>query len=211
MSRLQRHAAWAWLVVLVVGVLVAAALRLGPERTGVPSSAAATDTDGFVPGEPGTLAATAQRVHNLQIQVSRVREQLAAVQTEADDRRQRIAAIDALLSEDGYAECPAFLQEDNTVRALQKIIREAAGATRPDSSGEERLSTAAAVARERLRSKLSVMRDQFLEEAADQDAQAEVLRQQVRQQTEEVEYLQRVMQQELDRSTSAAATPPSGD
>ena len=209
MSRLQRHVAWAWLVVLAVGVLVAAALRLGSDQMTVPATASATDTEGFVPGGPGSLAATAQRVRLLQMQISKLREQLSAVQTEAEDRHVQIAAIDTLLAEDVYTECPPFLQEDNTVRALQKIIREA-GSAQPDG-GEERLSTAAAVARERLRSKLEAMRDQLSEEAANQEEQANLLRQQVRQQVDEVEHLLRVMQQELDRAAPAAGTSASGD
>jgi|WetSurMetagenome_2_1015567.scaffolds.fasta_scaffold230640_1 hypothetical protein len=203
MSRLQRHATWAWLIVLILGLLVAAAMRLGPGQVTAPASASPTDTDGA-----GALAATAQRVRLLQLEISRLREQLSSVQSEADNRRDHIAAIDAMLAEDAYADCPPFLQEDSTVRALQKIIHEA-GSMVPD--GEERLSTAAAVARERLRSRLQAMRDQFSEEADNQDERADLLRQRLHGETGEVEHLQQVMQEELDRTASPSPTTSAGE
>jgi hypothetical protein len=206
MSRFQRHVAWAWLVALAAGMVVVAALRLGPDNSGSPSEAVG-DAGNVVPGPSGALAATAQRLRLLQMQVTRLREQMAAVQAEATDRHERLAAIDGLLCDESYTECPPFLQEDTTFRALQKIVREAAGSPTPAAGGEERLSTAAAVARERLRAKLELMRDQLTQEASDLDTQTDLLRLRLHSQAEEVEHLQALMQDQLQSDPGSSPVP----
>jgi hypothetical protein len=180
-------------------------MRLGPGQPGIPGTASATDGD--IPGNSSALSATARRVKLLESQVSRLREKLSAIQTESDDRRVRIAAIDAMLAEDAYVDCPPFLQEDSTVRALQKIICEAGSVT---PYGEERLSTAAAVARERLRSKFQALRDQYSEEADNLDEQAGALNQRVHTEVIEVEHLQQVIREELEH-TAASTTATSAN
>jgi hypothetical protein len=62
------------------------------------------------------------------------------------------------------------------------------------------------VARERLRGKLELLRDQINQEVADLGAQADTLRQRLRVQSEEVEHLQLLMQRELD-----SLAPPASD
>jgi hypothetical protein len=205
MSWLQRHAVWAWLVALVAGVVLVAAMRLPPERgTGPVPASAYDDLNAELSGD---LAAIARRARLLQIQGGRLREQLTDLRTEAGERRDHIAVINEMLIGDSYAECPPFLQEDTTFRALQRIIREASGTSGFPDSGEKQLDTAAAVARERLRGKMELLRDQLKREAADLDARAEATRRQLGIQSEEAERLQQLMQEELNRRPPSQPDP----
>jgi hypothetical protein len=205
MSWLHRHSAWAWLMFLVVGIIVVAAMRLAADRSSGPISASAYENTG-TSDQPEDLAATARRMRLLQLQAGRLRDQLCSLQASAAERRERLAVVEEMLSENSFTDCPAFLQEDSTFRVLQKIVREAADSGLPANGGEPRLSTAATVARERLRGKLELLRDQINQEVADLEAQADTLRQRLRVQSEEVEHLQLLMQRELDN-----LAPPASD
>jgi hypothetical protein len=206
-SSLKRHATWLWLAALVVSVALVATLRMESGPSGLPPKAATADTSGVVAAGPNDLAAIARRLQLLQGRSAQVREQLATLQTEGATRRQQIAALDAMLAADSFTECPSFLSEDTTVRAFQKIIREAASATGPDESDHDRLNTAATVARERLRGKLEVRRDQLSREAADLNTQSEDLRQRLRIQSEEIDLLDRQVREELQNRSSSPAAP----
>jgi chromosome segregation ATPase len=195
---LQRHAKWAWPIALVVGVLLVVGLRVWPGGSPRRASSDAQASD---------LASAARRIRFLQDQVNRTRQQLVSLQTEAAARRGRVAALDEMLATDSLAECPPFLRDDTTVRALQKIVREAADSTAAGTPGHDRLDTAASVARERLRSKLDALRDQLGREAADLDAQAETLRQRLQILTGEVEQLQRDIRRELQGRAGRPGEP----
>jgi hypothetical protein len=203
MAWLERHSTWIWAVSIVAGIVVVLGVRVASEHP-TPSTAGTRlwrvpdgPSRGVITGESSDLATAARRARVLQDQVGQMRQELASLQTEAITRRQRIAAINEMLAGDSYTDTPVFLREDTTVRALQKIIREAAGSPDPSATQQDRLSTAATVARERLRAKLEALREQLAGEASDLDARAESLRQRVRLQSEEAERLQREMQKEL--------------
>jgi FtsZ-binding cell division protein ZapB len=172
-------------------------MRFLPGWPARPAPGLAGPTSGVVTGESGDLAAAARRIRLLQEEVDRMRDELANLQTEASARRGQVAALDGMLVRDSLTEAPAFLREDTTVRALQQIMREAAEAPGDGAREHDRLSTAATVARERLRSKLESLRDQLTREAAELDAQAEALRLRVRLRSEELESLQHQVQREL--------------
>jgi hypothetical protein len=55
------------------------------------------------------------------------------------------------------------------------------------------------------------MRDQFSEEADNQDERADLLRQRLHGETGEVEHLQQVLQEELDRTASPSPTTSAGE
>jgi hypothetical protein len=200
----QRHSAWAWLMALVVGIVVVAALRLSSDRSAGPLPVSAFESGD---GEPGDLAAVAQRMQLLQAQVGNLREQISTLQAGIDERRQRIATLDETLFDDTFNDVPEFLQEDNRLRALQKTIREAAQSSDTAVEGEPRLSTAATVARERLRGKLELTRDQLTQEAAHLEAQADTLKRRLRLQSDEVEHLQQLMCQKLHDPPAAPPDP----
>ena len=207
MSSLKGHTPWLWLAALVISAVLVAILRVESGPAGPPPRADPADTSGVVAAGPNNLAAIAQRLQLIQGRAVQVREQLATLQTEGATRRQQIAALDAMLAADSFTECPPFLSEDTTVRALQQIIREAASATSPDESDHDRLNTAATVARERLRGKLEVRRDQLSRETADLNTQSEDLRQRLRIQSEEIDRLDRQVREELQNRSSSPASP----
>ena len=200
MLSLRRRAVWAWPAVLVAGLGLILVFRLvdGPSRSS--ASSPAGGSSGVVAGEPSDLAAAARRLRLLQAQVSQTRDQLAALQTQARGIRQQIITLDEMLAGDSLTDSPGFLRDDTSVRALQKIIREAASSP-ATSDKPDRLGTAAVVARERLRSKLESLREHLTHEAAALDAQSDALRQRLRLQSDEVEHLQRQVQKELKSST----------
>ena len=200
MTWLRRHAAWAWPAMLVAGLALVVAIRLGSEWANPQASTAATESQGLVVGDSDPLAAAGRRLRLLQQETGQIRDQLAAIQNDVTVRREQAAAIDEMLSAGRLTDCPPFLQEDTTVRALQKIIREATASDGPETTVQGPLSTAAAVARQRLRRKLEVLRDQRLQESAGLDAQAETLRAQLRLQTQELQRLQNEVQRQLQQS-----------
>jgi len=162
---------------------------------------------GVVAGDADDLASTARRIRVLKELVGRMREQFTAVQARTSTCRQQVAALDEMLASDRLTDCPAFLREQTTVRALQKIIREATGSEDPSARDQDRLNTAAVVARERLRTKLQVLRDQLTEEATRLETQAATLRQQLTVQTAELETLQREARRQLQSRSAAGLTP----
>jgi hypothetical protein len=207
MLSLRRRAVWAWPAVLVAGLGLILVFRLVDGPSGSSAASPAGGSSGVVAGEPSDLAAAARRIRLLQAQVSQTRDQLAALQTQARNIRQQIITLDEMLAGDSLTDSPGFLRDDTSVRALQKIIREAASS--PATSDEpDRLGTAAVVARERLRSKLESLREQLTHETAALDAQSGALRQRLRLQSDEVEHLQRQVQKEL--KSSALPPPTSG-
>jgi len=196
MSWLKRHAAWIWPASLATGAALVLLLRLVPGWPAHPASGTAGEQSGVVSGASSNLAAAARQLRMLQEQVGRTRDQLAAFHAETSSRRQRIATLDEMLAGDSMTDCPPFLREDTAVRALQTIIREASGPA-SGAGGRDQLNTAATVARERLRSKLELLRDQLLREIADFDARSEVLRARLTQESEDVERIRRQIQREL--------------
>jgi hypothetical protein len=204
---LQSHAKLAWPVALVVGVLLVVGARLWPGWTPCPARSDSIAGSGVVAGQASDLASAARRIRFLQEQINRTRQQLVSIQTDAAGRRGHVAALAEMLATDTLTECPPFLRDDTTVRALQKVVREAAESTTVGDAGRDRLNTAASVARERLRSKLDALRQQLTREAAGLDTQAEALRQRLHLLCGEVEQLQRDIQRELQGRTTRQADP----
>jgi len=197
MSRLRRQMAWAWPVVLVAGLLLVAAIRVGSDWADVPAPTLATETEGIVAGRSDDLAAAARRIRLLQDRSGDTRRRLVALQSEVASKRQQMATLDAMLAADRLTDCPAFLRKQTTVRALQKIIREAADSGVTEAADQNRLDTAAAVARERLRRKFEAIRSQLADEVGHLDAQAAALRKQLRLETADLERLRRRVERQL--------------
>ena len=210
---LRRHAAWAWPAVLVAGLLGVVAIRIWSGWSEEAMTPMATETEGVIVGESDGLAALARRIRDLQDTSGETRGRLSVLQKDVGARRQHVATLDAMLASDRLTDCPAFLRQQTTVRALQKIIREAADSPRPERGDQSLLSTAAAVARERLRGKLTMLRHQLLEEIADLESQTATLRQRLHLQTTELQRLQRQVRQDLQSRSSfrlpAAHSPTS--
>ena len=214
MSWLRRHATWLWLAALAVSAALGASLRPESGRPAAPSLSAPGGTNYAASAGPGDLAQVARQCQLVQARVVQMREQIDGLQTESAARRRQVAALDETLIAGSFDDCPSFLSEDATVRAFQRIIREAEGETDRAAPDHDRLNMAAAVARERLRTKFEAMRDQLVRVADDLDARAEELKARLHTQTAEVERLDwQVRQMLLDRSGSATtdgASPARG-
>lgn len=209
MSWLRRHAAWIWPALLVTGLVLVALTRLWSGWAGRPESTMGAEVHGVVTADANDLAAIARRIRTLQEERSRTREQFTALAARAADCRQHVAALDDMLASGRLTECPVFLREETTVRALQKIIREASGSEAAGQPAESQLSTAGAVARERLRARLEALRDQLRAETATLDARTEALRLELDLQATQIEALQgnvleRLQGHARDRSAPAA-------
>ena len=207
MSWFRQHAVWIWPASLMAGLVLIAVVRVWSGWASNPVTSLGAEGTGVVAGDADDLASTARRIRVLKELVGRMREQFTAVQARTSTCRQQVAALDEMLASDRLTDCPAFLREQTTVRALQKIIREATGSEDPSARDQDRLNTAAVVARERLRTKLQVLRDQLTEEATRLETQAATLRQQLTVQTAELETLQREARRQLQSRSAAGLTP----
>lgn len=207
MSWLRRHGVWAWPLLLAAGLAFVAAVRLWPGWASRPVSSLASEGGGVVAGDRADLAASARRLRTLQDETGRTREQLAAVQAEAVAIQEQVAILDEMLLTDRLTFCPDFLRDQTTVRALQKIMREAADTAPPQAADQNNLSTAAAVARERLRAKLEALRDQLADRTTALDQQAADLRQRLLLETTELQQLQRKVDLELQSRAASRAAP----
>jgi len=207
MSWLKGHAPMIWPAAVLAALGLVVLIRLGSGWTdGTPASAGG-DRGGVVTAAPDSLA-TARRIRLLEDEAGRTREQLASVQTETSIRQERVTVLDEMLASDSLTDCPGFLKDETTVRALQKIIREASDTSRPSEDNPSRLNTAATVARERLRQKLNGLRDQLNQELGKLESQAGVLRQQLRAQTEALDVLQRqIRRQDQSRAVQHSTGP----
>jgi hypothetical protein len=207
MSWLKGHAPMIWPAAVLAALGLVVLIRLGSGRTdGTPASADG-DRGGIVTAAPDSLA-TARRLRLLEDEAGRTREQLASVQTESSIRQERVAVLDEMLATDSLTDCPGFLKDETTVRALQKIIREAADTSHPADDNPSRLNTAATVARERLRQKLNGLRDRLNQELGKLESQAQVLRQQLRAQTEALDVLQRQIHRQSQSRAVQHSTGP---
>ena len=207
MSWLKGHAPMIWPAAVLAALGLVVLIRLGSGWTdGTPASAGG-DRGGVVTAAPDSLA-TARRIRLLEDEAGRTREQLASVQTETSIRQERVTVLDEMLASDSLTDCPGFLKDETTVRALQKIIREASDTSRPSEDNPSRLNTAATVARERLRQKLNGLRDQLNQELGKLESQAGVLRQQLRAQTEALDVLQRQIRRQGQSRAVQHSTGP---
>jgi len=208
MSWLRRYVAWAWPVVLLAGLLAVTAVRIGSGWGSGPRPTLGMETDGIVAGRSDDLAAVARRVGLLQEESGETRRRLAALQGAVASKRQQAATLGAMLASDRLTDCPAFLRKQTTVRALQKIIREATDTGMTEAADENRLDTAAAVARERLRRKLEAIRSEWADDITRLDARAAALRKQLHLETSELERLRREVRRQLQGRTPARPAAP---
>lgn len=207
MSWLRQHAAWIWPASLLIGLILVALVRIWSGWAGRPQSSMGAEAHGVVTADSDDLAAVARRIRTLQEDRSRTREQFTALVSQAADCRQHVAALDDMLASGRLTECPVFLREETTVRALQKIIREAAGSGSAGQPDEDPLSTASVVARERLRAKLEVLRDQLRAETATIETRTEALRRQLDLQAAQIEALQANVLERLQSRTEGPSAP----
>ena len=197
MSWLSRHTAWAWPAVLLAGLLSVVASRIWSGWASGPTPSMATQADGIVAGRSDDLAAAARRIRLLQDQSGETRRRLAALQGDVSATRQQARTLEAMRASNRLTDCPAFLRQQTTVRALQKIIREAADSGIAEAADQNRLNTAAAVARERLRRKLEALRSQLTDDISRTEAPAAALRQRLHRQMAELQRLRRQVQRQL--------------
>jgi hypothetical protein len=178
-------------MLVIAGVRLFSAWHGGP----VPAVAgdgrgiiAATDPSNLPDGQ--SLASAARRIRLLQEGLNDTRGRLAKAETEAVLLRDRAATLDRMLAEDSLTDCPLFLQGETTVRALQGILREAADGT----------DTAAVIARQRLRRRLTMLRDQMAQDADDREPEAKALHGQFRRQADDLEALQQSLMSRLSQT-----------
>lgn len=208
MSRPKHPIAWACAATLLAGVAVIAGVRLFSAWHGGPAPAVAGDGRGIIAAtdslsDPGTLAngqslaSAARRIRLLQEGLNDTRGRLAKAETEAALLRDRAATLDRMLAGDTLTDCPLFLHDETTVRALQGILREAAAGT----------DAAATIARQRLRQRLAVLRDKMAQEAGDRGAEADALHGRLRQQADDLETLQQSLMSRLSEAQAGPGNP----
>ncbi|HUX00143.1 MAG: hypothetical protein WBD63_09630 [Phycisphaerae bacterium] len=187
MSRPNRRIAWVFAAGAAV-VLAIGGLRLLSAWRGAPAPAEAGDS-GLVAstdartGDAAALANLARRVRTLRDNLNRTRSGLQQAERQSADLRERVAVLDDMLARDTLTDCPIFLHEETTVRALQSILREATESRVPAAG---RMATGEMIARQRLRQRLTLLRDEMDQQARDLDARADVLRADLRRQADEL-------------------------
>ena len=212
MARPRRQIAWIWPTLLLAGLAAVVAFRMWSGWATRPMVASTGRTEGRVAGEQADLAAAGRQLRRLQVRATATASRLAAVQAELAAKHQQILTLDEMLDTGRLTECPPFLRDETTVRALQKIIREAGGPAQADAGQGSRLGTAAVIARERLRAKLSTIRSQLDREALDLEDRASALRHEQQLQEADLRQLRRQIDQRLDTRVTdpeAPATPDS--
>jgi len=207
LPRRERHVAWIWPALLLAGLISMAALRVWSGWATRPMVASGDGTEGFIEGDGANLAPAARRLRQLQTEMDQTRRRLADLLAEAADKRQQVQTLDEMLTTGRLTDTPDFLRGRTTVRALQKIIREAGGSAFAGSDQESRLTTAALVARERLRAKLTALADELKQDLAECEQRAATLRPQLHFQRASVRRLRGRIQERLD----SPAAPPSVD
>jgi len=210
MSGHVRAATGLWVVVFIAGL---SALVLGIQYASSASSfrlfgassveAAASDGAGD-PAASNSLADLARHGRELQSRLLAMREQLATTQKQVDQLAERTGTLDAMLAGNSLTQCPVFLQDESTVRALQGIIREAIASETPGTAPNG-LDTAATIARSRLRRRLEMIREDLLQQSTALQQQAETLRGHIREKTTEIEAVEKQIRRRL--SAAEAATP----
>lgn len=204
MLRLNRRIAWVWPVLLVAGLVFVVAFRTWSGWATRPMAASTDAAEGVIKGHADDAAAVARRIRQLEAAIEQTQQALADLAATATRKREQADTLRTMCESDQLTECPPFLHEDATVRALQKIIREADGATPAGDDRQARLATAAAVARERLRARLTALHDQLRNEIVDVEERAAVLGQRLRIESRDLPRLRQQMDRRLDRSTTGA-------
>lgn len=188
MSWLARLVRWSLPLLAVMAVLALVASIHYFQA--VPADAVAADGDhGRAALRSSDLATLARRYKALEDQTTPLRLQLAAAQAQATVARDHASTLNSMLDGNSLTQTPLFLQDESTVRALQGIIREAAGPEGPGRAAEDNLGTAATIARERLRQKLETLRESLDQQATRLETQAGELVERIRNQSAEMEML----------------------
>jgi len=203
---LNRRVAWVWPVLLAAGLVFVAAFRMWSGWATRPMTASPGATEGVIGGGADDAAAAARRLPQLERSVAETRQALADLAAAAARKREQADVLRALRQADQLTECPPFLHEDATVRALQQIIREADGATPAGDDRQARLAAAAAVARERLRTRLTALHDQLRDEVQDLEDRAAALGQRLRIESRDLERLRQQVDRRPGGATGGAKT-----
>jgi chaperonin cofactor prefoldin len=172
----------------------------------VPTDVAAASADGDhgrAALRSTDLAALARRYKALQDQTTALRQQLATVQAQATVARDHASTLGSMLAGNSLTQTPVFLQDESTVRALQGIIREAAGPESPGRTTEDNLGTAATIARERLRQKFETLRENLDQQATRLETQADELLDRIRSQSAEMEALETDINRRLQAKSAS--------
>ena len=203
MSLSERPGVWFWTALLLAALASIVIVRVWSGWAGRPVTSAAADDHGRITADADSLTAMAHRMRGLQDESRRTRDQLTAAEADAEARRGEIEVIDRMLDSGRLTDCPAFLSEQTTVRALQKIIAEANSQPAPGNAPAGNLNTAALVAQERLRRKLQSIREEADEELKTLSRQAQALRELLARQVHELDDLGRELQRRLQSSQSS--------
>jgi len=203
----RRQVAWIWPALLLAGLAAIVICRVWSGWARRPMVASTDHTEGRVEGEAAALVAVGRRLRHLQVQLADTEHRLANLQTHIAAKRRQVRTLDDMLGVGRLTECPPFLRDKTTVRALQKIIREAEGPVQAEAGRRSRLSTAATVARERLRAKLSALRAEWAHAVAELKDQAATLRQQRRLQERGVQRLRRQIDERLEGRSRHPPSP----
>ena len=207
MAHPRRQVAWIWPALLLAGLAAIVVFRVWSGWATRPMVASTDRTEGRVEGERADLAAAGRRLRLLQARAADTGRRLADLGAEVAAKRQQGRTLGDMLDGGRLTECPGFLRDKTTVRALQKILGEAGRPAQAEGGRRSQLTTAAAVARERLRAKLSALRDQLAREVADLEARATTLRQQRHLQEADLQRLRRQIDQRLDGRSPHRTAP----
>jgi len=194
----KRQVRWIWPALLLASLAAIVVFRVWSGWATRPMVASTDRTEGRVEGDRADLAAAGRRLRLLQARAADTGRRLADLGAEIAAKRQQVRTLGEMLDAGRLTECPGFLRDKTTVRALQKILREAGRPAQAEGGRRSRLTTAAAVARERLRAKLSALRHQLAREVADLEARATTLRQERHLQEADLRRLRRQIHQRLD-------------
>jgi len=203
----KQQIAWIWPALLLAGLAAIVVFRVWSGWATRPMVASTDRTEGRVEGEQADLAAAGRRLRLLQARAADSCRRLADLGAEVAAKRRQVRTLGEMLDAGRLTECPGFLRDKTTVRALQKILHEAARPAQAEGGRRSRLTTTAAIARERLRAKLSALRDQLAREVADLEARAATLRQQQRLQEADLQRLRRQINRRLDGCSPSPTAP----
>ena len=198
MLSVLRRVSWLWPVLIITVMLAVVMVRVWSGWATRPMAASAGEAEGILEADRADLAAWGVRIRRLQDRIDQTRHGLMALRTEAATKRDQVRVLDTMLETGRLTRCPDFLRGETTVRALQKIIAEAAGTSQASGERSARLHTAAAVARERLRAKLAARRRTVADEVKRLEQQADALRHRLGLQMADLARLQQQVEYRLD-------------
>jgi len=187
--RLNRRIAWVWPLLLVAGLISVVTFRMWSGWATRPMAASPGTAEGIIGGDTEDAAGASRRLQQLRQSVAETQQALADLAAATARKRDQAETLRHMREANRLTECPPFLHEDATVRALQKVIREADRPVPAGDDGQARMAAAAAVARERLRARLAALERQLRDEISNLEDRAAALRQRLHLESRDLERL----------------------